>query len=215
MELQNQALEHLLRKTYHHGISYAQYRELTNDLISQGKTTGPIQTPDYIHYTELNKVRMDRLDKTTILLQEVASTLLEIKRKIDLIIITEAWCGDAAQVLPVIQKMTDYSDLLSSRYILRDEHPEVMDHFLTEGGRSIPVVIGICQATGELLGKWGPRPMAIQAMVMERKQSAEPIPYEEFSVMVQKWYAKDKTASIQGEFSHALFSWADVCLNQK
>lgn len=205
--MKNESLEHLLKKTLQKAQSYEAYRSMISDLLADGRTTGPVQTEDYIHYTNLNKVRMERLDKTTKLLPEISEGLTQVKSRITLLVITEAWCGDAAQVIPVIQKIADGTKHLDTRFILRDEHPEVMDHFLTHGSRSIPFFIGISQEDGRLLGHWGPRPVAIQDMVMARKKDSDPIPYEEFSILVQKWYAKDKTISIQKEFCSTLFSW--------
>jgi hypothetical protein len=187
-------------------MSYSEYSRLIIDLLHEGKTTGPIQTPDYIHYTTMNKVRMDRLDKTTKVLPEIESHLKALDTHMTWLILTEAWCGDAAQVIPIIEKMADLTSEVETRYALRDEHPKLMDHFLTDGGRSIPKIIAL-DKDHNVLGSWGPRPAEVQKMVQERKNSATPLPYSEFAVLVQKWYAKDRTVSVQKEFYTALQSW--------
>ena len=56
---------------------------------------------------------------------------------------------------------------LELRIVLRDEHPEVMDRYLTNGSRSIPIVIALDEEFREL-GHWGPRPRELQAWVMEQ-----------------------------------------------
>lgn len=150
---------------------------------------------------------MDRLDKTTKVLPETELYFSTLDRPLLLLTLTEAWCGDAAQVIPVIEKMASLSEHAETRYILRDEHPMLMEHFLTDGGRSIPKIIALDQRDKTVLGSWGPRPKEVQDMAQERKASALPMPYSEFSVLVQKWYAKDRTVSIQREFLAALKSW--------
>ncbi len=72
--------------------------------------------------------------------------------------------------------------------ILRDEHPAVMDQFLTNGSRSIPIVLVLDQAF-RVLGHWGPRPTEIQRWVIE---NTDKIPSKERYVTVRKWYARDR-----------------------
>jgi len=46
------------------GMSFQTYYNLTDQLVAEGKTTGPKQTEDLAHYTKLNLSRMKRLAKT-------------------------------------------------------------------------------------------------------------------------------------------------------
>ena len=181
--------------------TYEVYRTEIDRLLEENKTTGSNQSEDYLHYTRMNVARMNRLDKRT----EVEERLAQEAQGTGvtkILVLTEAWCGDAAQVIPVAEKIM--AELgISARYILRDEHLDIMDAFLTEGGRSIPKFIFLNDAL-EVLGSWGPRPDEVQQMVMDRKQAEVQEPYTEFSKKVQLWYAKDKTRSIQEEFVSAL-----------
>ena len=152
----------------------------------------------------MNAVRMRRLNKTTKVSEEVKELITSIDRPQTWLVITEAWCGDAAQVLPVVNKLADLNTQINVKHVLRDEHEELMDLFLTGGARSIPMVVMIDEEKNEVVGKWGPRPAEIQKAVMDRKNDPAPLPYSEFAKDVQKWYAKDKTISIQQEFAKAL-----------
>ena len=193
-------------------MTYQTYRQLTDELLAQGKTTGGNHSEAMIHYTQLNVVRMNRLDKTTRLLEGVKEQLQQINRPMIWLTLTEAWCGDAAQIIPVLQKMTEVNELVELRLILRDEHPEIMNAFLTNGGRSIPKVILLDAQTLGVLGSWGPRPAAVQEMVMSAKADLDVLTdkedkknrYHELITAAQKWYAKDKTKSIQQEFLSVL-----------
>jgi hypothetical protein len=105
-----------------------------------------------------------------------------------LLAIVEDWCGDAANTVPVIVRWIEALPNAEIRMVRRDEHPALMDAYLTGTSRSIPVVIVLTEAMEEL-GHWGPRPSALQAWVVERKRAgAGPELYPE----IRKWYAKDK-----------------------
>ncbi|MCB9303087.1 MAG: thioredoxin family protein [Lewinellaceae bacterium] len=190
------------------GLSYTGYRQLTDGLLAQGKTTGGNHSEAMIHYTQLNNARMKRLDKTVHLLEETAHQLKKIRRPMAWLILTEAWCGDAAQIIPVLQKMAEANGNIDLRFILRDEHPDIMDAFLTNGGRSIPIVIILDAVSLDVLGSWGPRPVEVQDMVMAARkelnaisdEAAKKLRYNELTIATQKWYAQDKTVSIQREF---------------
>ena len=54
-----------------------------------------------------------------------------------LLVIAEDWCGDAANTIPVLAKWAEQVEGLELRIIPRDEHPQVMDRYLTDGSRSL------------------------------------------------------------------------------
>ena len=102
--------------------------------------------------------------------------------------IVEDWCGDASNTIPVLARLGHEADCLDMKVIRRDEHPDVMDRYLTNGSRSVPIVIALDQQFNEL-GHWGPRPSEIQQWVMENKDK---VPAQERYPTVRRWYAKDK-----------------------
>ncbi|NND94986.1 MAG: thioredoxin family protein [Flavobacteriales bacterium] len=193
-------MEEVIAKALTSAFSYRDYRNLIEELLSKNQTTGPNQSEDYIHYTLMNDVRMKRLEKTTRILLEYQKIMAREAEDQIWLIITEAWCGDAAQVIPVIEKLADLNPAIETRYVLRDEHLDLMDKFLTNGGRSIPKIIVLDKKTGHVQMSWGPRPIEAQGMVNARIIEESPEPYAEFSIKLQRWYAKDKTLSIQDEF---------------
>ena len=110
----------------------------------------------------------------------------DAKRK--LLVIAEDWCGDASNTVPVIAKLVDQAPGLELRVIMRDANPEVMDQYLTNGSRSIPIVIALDESFEEI-GHWGPRPTELQAWVMANRGS---VPKAELYPQVRKWYARDR-----------------------
>lgn len=199
-------------------MHYNEYRQLIEELRADGKTTGSNHSEAMLNYTDLNRTRMNRLDKTTMLTPESLEALEQLETPMTMLVLTEAWCGDAAQVIPVLQKMTEVCSNLSLGLILRDEHPEIMDAFLTNGGRSIPKIIFITDEDRTVLNTWGPRPAAVQQMVMTNKAAMQEVSdtevkkglQQQTAIAVQKWYAKDKTRSIQAEILQAVAQSQEV-----
>ena len=105
-----------------------------------------------------------------------------------LLVIAEDWCGDASNTVPIVARLGDEAECLEMRVILRDEHPKVMDQYLTNGSRSIPIVI-VLDEKFEELGHWGPRPTESQEWVMANRPHLSP---DELYPKVRRWYAKDR-----------------------
>ena len=105
-----------------------------------------------------------------------------------LLAIAEDWCGDASNTVPIIAKFAEAVPGLELRVIQRDTYPEVMDQYLTNGSRSIPIVIALDENFAEV-GHWGPRPSELQAWVMANKST---MPKTELYPQVRKWYARDR-----------------------
>jgi hypothetical protein len=122
------------------------------------------------------------------------------------LVITEGWCGDAAQNIPAIEKIAAESEKIETRYVLRDENLELIDRFLTNGARAIPKLIALDAETFEVLGFWGARPAAAQKLFDDLKAQgvAKPLIMEN----LQRWYNADAQTSIQKEFVELLKLWS-------
>ncbi|MEY3441790.1 MAG: hypothetical protein RLZZ519_71 [Bacteroidota bacterium] len=179
--------------------NYADYVRLCEELLAENKTTGAIQTPDYIEYTRMSVQRMHRIFKTTEILPELKAALDALKGDYHWMVISEAWCGDVGQNLPVIAKAVENHPQIKLEMILRDDNLDFMDQYLTNGGRSIPKLIITDLATNEVVATWGPRPQAAQQMIIDYKALPERKPYSEFIIDMQLWYTKDHTRSLQAE----------------
>lgn len=181
------------------GLTYQVYKDLIETLLSEDKTTGSDHSEAMVHYTKMNMQRMHRVDKTVELNEAFTAAIEKLKNKYRLLVISEGWCGDAAQITPIFYKMTQlYPEKFELRFVLRDQHLELIDAHLTNGGRAIPVLL-VLDEKGELVTKWGPRPVAVQAILAEWKKE---IP-DMFAVAekLHLWYAKDKTQTTQSELT--------------
>jgi len=186
-------------------MTFAEYIKLIDDLLLDGKTTGPNQSEAMFNYGKLNRQRMHRLEKTAVVNESLREKVNQIKHKQIWLIITEGWCGDAAQNIPIIEKIAAASDNIETRYVLRDENLELMDAYLTNNARSIPKLIALDAETLSILGTWGPRPRAAMDLFYELKHHAmeKPLIMEN----LQRWYIADKNQSIQTEFENLFDEW--------
>lgn len=108
-----------------------------------------------------------------------------------LLVIAEDWCGDGANTMPYLAKLGEEAGGLELRVLRRDEHPEVMDRYLTGTARAIPIVI-VLDETFHELGHWGPRPAELQRWLLETRHS---LPKDQIYPQARRWYARDKGES--------------------
>lgn len=206
--MQTQLKDDFQMKRYiDNSMIYAEYFDLIDNLLLEGKTTGPNQSEAMFNYGKLNRQRMKRLGKTIKLNESLVKKVKNIERKMIWLIITEGWCGDAAQNIPLIEKIANENSNIKTRYILRDENLELMDRFLTNNTRSIPKLIALDAESLEEIGTWGPRPKAAMDYFYEMRESGMEKP--EMMENMQRWYNKNKEQAIQTEFESLLENWTD------
>jgi len=184
------------RNTY----TYSEYRALIDGLSATNKTTGDNHSEAMLGHTTMNITRMNRLDKKTTLNETLARKIKALNNQ-TWVVLSEAWCGDAAQNLPYLNKLAELNPKISLAILLRDENLDIMDDFLTNGSRSIPKVIAI-NAAKDVLFQWGPRPIKLQTTYSELKSNETE--YAEISKTIHTMYAKDKGVALQNELSALL-----------
>lgn len=181
-------------------VSYIKYRKIVSDKLAAGEVTGDRQTPELVHYTLLNETRMNRLDKKVIIPEDIIQRLLNLKKTYTWLVISEGWCGDAAQLLPVFNKLAMITPHIEMKIVFRDEHPALMDMFLTNGARSIPKLIVLDRESKSVIGNWGPRPKAATNLVKSYREQYGKID-DTLKTELQLWYLHDKGLSTQDEIA--------------
>ena len=184
--------------------TYKDYRAMVSKLIAEGKSTGNTQSDDLLHYSQLNETRMNRLEKTIKITQEVQQQINQLDKKYTWLVIAEGWCGDAAQILPIIYKMAESSENIDLKIVLRDENESLMNDFLTNGGMAIPKLI-ILDEENNVIGDFGPRPEPARKLIADYK-AANGVVDEPIKVELQKWYLHDKGVSTQNEIMQLMKS---------
>lgn len=188
----------LLENSVKKAMDYSEYNLLFQQLVEESRTTGE-QSQEKIDYTKLNFSRRKRLDKTAKISEESIEVFKNISKKQTWLVISEPWCGDAAQTLPYLNKIAQLSKNIDLKIVLRDENPELMDAFLTNGSRAIPVVI-MLDEDFNVLQTWGPRSKAATKLVSDYKEHHGKID-DAFKEMLQVWYNNDKGVSIVNDIS--------------
>jgi hypothetical protein len=183
--------------------SYQEYRELVSRHVSNGSSTGPNQTEALTQYTLLNDSRMRRLDKTTKIPDSILEKINDFKGSQTWLVLTESWCGDAAQSMPIINKLAEGSENINFRVVERDKNPELINAFLTNGAQSIPKLIVLDNNTNRIIGEWGPRPSTATDMVNSYKKEHGSLS-PEFKQDLQVWYNKDKGVSVAEDLTKLL-----------
>lgn len=190
-------MKSIIQSALQNSHSYTEYRIFVSKLISEGKSTGKEQSADLLHYSELNEVRMKRLEKTLKLDPEVEKTLQNLKSNQTWLLISEGWCGDAAQILPIIKLMSEASENIDLKLVFRDENEELIHLFLTNGAKSIPKLL-VLDESFNLINHWGPRPEGAKNLIIEYKAN-HGIVDEAAKTALQKWYLDDKGISTMKE----------------
>lgn len=186
------------------GISYQQYLENTNMMVNDHTTSGLEQSEERIELTKLNMHRMKRINESS---HQIVP--IELSSEIGVAILTEAWCGDSAQNVPWLEHFINACQpKIESHYFYRDEHPEFMNQFLTNGSRSIPKCIFFEKATGVVLGTWGPRPTEIKNWLGEFRAAHPEISKHEWEIELHKYYTKNKGAAIISDLQEVISNFA-------
>jgi len=172
-------------------LNYTEYCELLNE-------ENILQMPEHLQaYTRLNYQRMHRWQKTYQPSQKAVESVSSNRKIKHAFIITEPWCGDAAHCIPAIQKLLLLTNgLLNIVYLLRDRNLELMDLFLTNGKRSIPIVV-LTDENFQVIGKWGPRPNKSQIVVNEAREREQN--NDKWKEELQMWYNHDKQQQLEEE----------------
>ena len=201
-------MESIIQSSLAKSITYETYRNTINALLKEGKSTGHEQSESLTHYSELNVTRMNRLEKTMTIATEFVEQLKALKGDYLWLVISEGWCGDAAQLVPIFHKMADLSPNIEMKIALRDDNDTLMNLFLTNGARSIPKLIVIDKNTLEVLGDFGPRPQGAKQLIIDYK-AEHGVVDETAKTNLQLWYLHDKGLSTQQEIM-ALMAAAEL-----
>jgi thioredoxin-like negative regulator of GroEL len=184
------------------GIGYKEYRKKIDNLLAEGKVTGEKQSEILLEFTKLNIQRMNRIDKTTVLSENLMDKIHHTSRKMRWLILSQGWCGDCAQLVPVFGKIADASQgKIELNIVNPDERNDLMERFSTNGSRSVPKVAVLDADSGEVIGVWGPRPKPAQDIMLKWKATNGAMSKDDFEKELHTWYAKDKTLTAQSELA--------------
>ncbi|AUP79882.1 thioredoxin family protein [Flavivirga eckloniae] len=196
-------MDTVIKNSLDRSMSYQAYRNLVTQLVEENSNTGNEKTEALAEYTKLNDRRMKRWDKTVKVTDETLSRIEAFREPITWLVITESWCGDAAHILPVMNKVAGLNGNIDFKVVLRDENPELMDAFLTNGNKAIPKLIMLDNSTGDVLQTYGPRPSEATNYVSRFKAKHGKLT-PEFKEDLQHWYNTNKGQNIINDLTEIL-----------
>jgi hypothetical protein len=162
--------------------------------------------PQYLEEVRKNQEFWRGVYRTARLPDEVVSRARTLPGSWGLLALSEDWCGDAVNTLPIVARLVEVNAGIDFRVLRRDENPDLMNAHLTHGLRSIPVVMVLDERFVER-GWWGPRPAALQQWYEEHARALDP---PERSRRKREWYARDRGISTAREVLALLESVAEA-----
>jgi len=185
-----------LDQVFQNALHYEAYRKHVDDLVNEGKTTGDTQNEMLFGFTKLNIQRMNRLDKTIQLDEQTIQFLKQINQKKLWLLIGDAWCGDCAQIIPIMNKMAEQNlQHIDFRIISRDSFSGLIEKFNSNGSKSIPKLLILNADNFEVQQNWGPRPEGAHQILLKWKSNQDTMSHDDFEKELHLWYAKDKGLS--------------------
>jgi len=165
---------------------------------AEDRAAASTEADPYHEYRRLNIQRMHRVIKTYTPGDSVRQAVQAIPAQQTWMVVTEDWCGDSSQTLPVIAALAMQSDNVTLSIVDRDDNLDVMDAFLTNGSRGIPKVVALSES-GRVLWTWGPRPTEAQQIVTDHLASGAD--KTEMYAQVHAWYARNRGQATEQELA--------------
>ncbi|MDA0683003.1 MAG: thioredoxin family protein [Bacteroidetes bacterium] len=157
----------------------------------------------YRFYSKYNLERQQRVDQLWSMSDAFRSAVMSAPGPATWLFITDDWCVDSAYSLPLIRDAVALREDLHLSILLKDDHLDILDHFLSSGARSIPKFIGVGE-NDEIQFVWGPQPDAIRLIRKELIDSQAP--GSEVSGTTVDWYADEGWLEVERELVHVLTS---------
>lgn len=174
-----------MKKFWDKAVSYAEYLKEASGRLDNPKSQEDL---DFAEYYKLGIQRMNRMWEKYIPNPVQVEKFAKKNFRGKILIISEPWCGDASQVIPVVVKFFEPFEIKIS---YRDQENSLIDNYLTNGSKSIPIVIFLDENFNEI-AHWGSRPKHGKQLMEKYKANPEIYSKESFYNDLQIYYAKNK-----------------------
>lgn len=167
-------------------ISFDEYIQIANERLENPADQNEIE---YKPYYELGLQRMNRTLKKLVIDEEQVNELKSKNFDGKILIISEAWCGDASATVPALVNFFEGHNEV--KIFLRDSDSSLIEQFLTNGTQSIPKVI-ILDKEFKVKNSWGPRPKFGHDLLLKYKVDPENYTKDMFYNDLQIYYSRNR-----------------------
>jgi hypothetical protein len=150
-----------------------------------------LKPQEFIEAMSVNKAKfLDWYEQFTWDNKDDEEFFLSLKDREDVhcLILAADWCGDVIRNVPVVFRALEVTGI-STEVLIMEENLDVMDQFLTMGGRAIPIVLFV-DKNGLVLGQWGPRPQHVQEVMVQFKEGNPDRDAPDYSEKIKEVYAE-------------------------
>ncbi|GAB6282363.1 MAG: thioredoxin family protein [Ignavibacterium sp.] len=188
----------IIKERFDKSLTYEQFIKKIENYLENTNPDDLNESDKHLYeYTKLNLQRMNRIQKTYSISEEMKNALSKIKNKQYWIVLTEEWCGDSAQNTPIITRIAEANPIIELKILERDDNPDIIDHYLTDGKRKIPKVI-LFDENGNELFQWTERPKKASEFMSSLLNNGTP--KEKAVEELQVWYNQNKGTELEKEF---------------
>jgi hypothetical protein len=177
------------------GKTYSSYVEQWKERLTTPMKGLSIEERKTLMHRKYNWDRAAHVDKFYSISPETHTTIANLPKQ-DWVVITEDWCLDSAFNLAAIAKLSALNEHISLRIIERDQHLDIMDNYLTNGGRAIPILI-VFNEHGDELFHYGPRSKA--AKTFREKLVEQGLNKNDISVQLLDFYLQKSWEPLEQE----------------
>lgn len=175
-----------MKKYWDNAIDFDEYLQIAQQRLENPKTEKDVE---FKPYYELGVNRMDRALKKYEADEEQTKILESKNFSGKILIISEAWCGDASATVPaLVEFFKEHNDV---KIFLRDNDLSLIDQYLTNGTQSIPKVL-ILNENFEVTKTWGPRPKHGHELLLKYKADPENFTKDMFYNDLQIYYSRNR-----------------------
>jgi thiol-disulfide isomerase/thioredoxin len=159
------------------------------DKYHQGMPYGDFLTR---YASEAQKQRWQQVRERVKLSPEQRSLLASFGRRMPVLCLAGAWCGDCTQQCPIFEEFAAAAPVIQVRYLDRDVHAEVQRELQINGGNRVPAVVFFSE-DGFEVARYGERTLAKYRQMM-REQAGSSCPtghldadQELFAQVTREW----------------------------
>ena len=136
--------------------------------------------------------RWREYEKRVSLTPEQSVTVQGFKRKMNVLVLSGAWCGDCARQGPMVRAIAEAASAIDLRFLDNRQNPELQGELRINGAEKVPVVVVLSEDFYEL-SRFGDRHLSVYRRKAAQETGAVcdpgivPAPEDELRLELEEW----------------------------